>query len=113
MMQAKVGWSTAGSPLAAGKEAAQAAKVDGAQIALLFGSVDYNAEELLKGVRETLGNVPVIGCTSYTGVLTPGGFITSPDGYCALMALSDEDMAVSVGAAEKKECAVAAGEEAA
>lgn len=113
MMQAKVGWSTAESPLAAGKEAAKAAKVDGAQIALLFGSVDYNAEELLKGVRETLGDVPVIGCTSYTGVLTPGGFITSPDGYCALMTLSDEDMEVSVGAAEKKECAVAAGEEAA
>jgi len=113
MMRAKVGWSTAGCALSAGKEAAEAAKVEGAQVALLFGSVDYDSEELLKGVRGTLGGVPVIGCSSYTGVLVPGGFITGPEGYCALMTLSDEDMIVSVGTAERECCAVSAGEQAA
>ncbi len=113
MLQAKVGWSTSACARTAGKEAAQAAKVDGAQIALLYGSVDYDSEELLNGVRETIGDIPVIGCTSYTGVLTPGGFITGIDGYCALMTLSDADMHVSVGVAEKGCCAVSTGEEAA
>ncbi|TDY58043.1 hypothetical protein C8D99_11561 [Aminivibrio pyruvatiphilus] len=113
MLQAKVGWSTSGCARSAGEEAAKAAKVGGAKVALLYGSVDYDQEELLKGVGAVLGDVPVIGCTSYTGVLTPGGFITGPDGYCALMTLSDEEMTVGVGAAEKGCCAVSAGEEAA
>ncbi len=61
---------------AAGHEAAnQALKQSGQDtidIAIVLASSLYNQEEMLRGVRETLKNAPVVGCTS-AGAITNNG----------------------------------------
>ncbi|MFH2115367.1 MAG: FIST N-terminal domain-containing protein [Spirochaetota bacterium] len=99
MLKAKVGSSIAPDAITAGKEAASKAALDGAQLALVFSSCAYDQAALLSGVKAVLPGASTLGCTSYTGVLTPEGFITGPDGYVAVMAMKDEDM--KIGAAGK------------
>jgi len=58
--------------------AASKAHVPGARVAFVYSSCQYDQTELLAGARAALPGAAVIGCTSFTGVLTPEGFITSP-----------------------------------
>jgi hypothetical protein len=97
MLKANVGSSVAVDAYAAGKEAAGKATVKDAQVAFVYSSCDYDQSALARAVSEVLPGAAVLGCTSYTGVLTPEGFITGPNGYAAVMALSDDDL--TVGAA--------------
>lgn len=103
MLTANVGWSTAADGFAAGREATgQAVQgLDGVSLAVVYGSVDYDQAELLRGVQAMVGDAPLIGCTSFTGVLAPGGFITGDKGFCTVMALSDKEMNVAVAGAAK------------
>jgi Uncharacterized conserved protein len=101
MLNAAVGSSVASDAFIAGKEAAQAAKVRGTQLALVYSSCDYDQERLLRGVGEVLPGAALIGCTSYTGVLTPKGFISGPDGYVAVMAIEDTELAIGAAGVAK------------
>lgn len=47
------------------------------KIAIIFNSSKYNCKELLKGAKSILGTAPIIGCTTYGGIITQEGYITS------------------------------------
>lgn len=98
MLKVNVGSSISSSAKTAGKEAASKAKVglDSIKMAFVYGSCDYNINEMLSGVAEELPGVPLIGNTSFTGIVTPEGFVGSEDGFVGVMALSDPDIIVGV-----------------
>ncbi|MBE6071580.1 MAG: hypothetical protein E7208_06430 [Clostridium butyricum] len=64
-------------------------------------SCDYNIDEMLSGVAEELPDIPLIGNTSFTGIITPEGYISSQDGFVGVMALSDPDMIVGIASKER------------
>lgn len=115
MFKAGVGTSVAAVSAAAGKEAAAkaAAGLSHIKAAFLYSSVAHDQNELLKGVGEALPGIPVIGNTSFTGVVTPAGFVGGDDAFAGLMVLADEDLTVGVAAVQKCCCAREAGKEAA
>ncbi|SLM18631.1 conserved hypothetical protein [uncultured spirochete] len=102
MLQANVGSSIAADAREAGKEAATAATVKGAPLAFVYSSCDYDQSKLLEGAAEILPDAALVGCTSYTGVLTPSGFMTGPKGYVAVMAFRDDDVTLGIAGEAKK-----------
>ena len=115
VLKANVGWSKGTDGYTAGKLAAEKAMkgLQCASFAVLYGSVDYNQADLVRGVAEVLGDVPMIGCSSFTAVLTPDGVIGGKDGFCSVMVLDDHAMSVAAAGVEKGECARMAGRQAA
>ncbi|MGI6033409.1 MAG: FIST signal transduction protein [Coriobacteriales bacterium] len=125
-MQSFVASSTAASAAQAGKEAAGkvAAGLKGAKFAWAFGSCDYDSKELLGAIAEELPGVPVIGNTSFTGVITPEGYIGGDKPFVGIMALSGDDVTIgtagsartddgprAIGAKLAKEAMAAAGKD--
>jgi len=109
------GWSGAEQARGAGREAAEAALIEGekADLAFLFSTVGYDAQALLGGVREVLGATPIHGSTSFTGVITPQGFRGDDGDAVAVLTISSPEMQFGVGTAVIGDCAVGAGREAA
>ena len=96
MLKANTGSSVLKSAKEAGLEAARKAAqgLSDIKLAFVYGSCDYNIHDMLAGVQEALPGVPLAGNTSFTGVITPEGFVTGPDGFVGIMALTDEAMTV-------------------
>lgn len=115
MFKANTGSSINSNPKMGGKEAALKAKegLDSVKLAYVYASNDYELAALLEGVQEELPDVPLIGNTSFSGVITPEGYIHGDEGFVGVMAVSDPDMEVGVAAVEKGGCPVEAGEKAA
>lgn len=103
MLKVNVGSSISSCAKTAGKEAASKAKLglDSIKMAFVYGSCDYNIDEMLSGVAEELPDIPLIGNTSFTGIITPEGFIGSEDGFVGVMALSDPDMIIGIASKER------------
>lgn len=115
MLKANTGSSVAGNPGIAGAEAAAKAKagLDGVKLAYVYASCDYDLDALLKGVSGELPGVPLIGNTTFTGVITPEGYISGENGFVGMMAISDPELTVGVAAVRRSGDAAAAGAEAA
>lgn len=115
MLKANTGSSVNSNPKAAGAEAAAKAKagLDSVNLAYVYASCDYDLEAMLAGIAEELPGVQIIGNTSFTGVITPEGYITGDDGFVGIMAVSDPDMTVGTASVERTDCPVDAGEQAA
>lgn len=115
MLKANTGSSVAGNPGIAGAEAAAKAKagLDGVKLAYVYASCDYDLDALLKGVSGELPGVPLIGNTTFTGVITPEGYIGGENGFVGMMAISDPELTVGVAAVRRSGDAAAAGAEAA
>ena len=98
MLKANVGSSTLANAADAGRKAAAAAKVGlgDIKVAFVYASCTYDMEALILGVALELPGVPLLGNTSFTGVITKDGFISSDDGFVGVMAIADPDMAVGV-----------------
>ena len=96
MFKANTGTSVQKSAKAAGAEAARQAAtgLSGVKFAFVYSSCDYATHDLLAGVQDALPGVPVAGNTSFTGVITPSGYVTGPDGFVGIMALADENLIV-------------------
>ena len=114
MFKANVGYSTAASARDAGKEAGSraAAGLDAAKVAFAYCSCDYDVDDVVAGVKDALGDVPVLGNTSFTGVVVSGGgYVGGDDPFVGVMAFSDPAMAVGVAAADRAQAPdpVAAG----
>jgi len=109
------GWSSAEEAREAGREAAQAALTEGekADLAFLFSTVGYDAEALLGGVRDALGETPIHGSTSFTGVITPQGFKGGDGDAVAVLTISSPEMRFGIGAAAIEDDATASGRAAA
>lgn len=107
MLLANVGSSVDASSRLAGKEAAIKAKknLKDIKLAFVYSSTKYNQRELLTGISEELSGVPLIGNTSFSGIITQEGFISSDSGFVGIMALSDSDLTVGVAGMTKYESA--------
>ncbi len=103
MICSKVGNSILADAFAAGKEAGSAAKADGAKVAFVYCSCAYDVAEVIKGVKDALPGVPVLGNTSFTGVITADGYVGGDDPFVGVMTLAGEDLAVGVAGAERKD----------
>ena len=112
MQTANTGSSTNANSYAAGKEAAVKAKagLSKAKLAFVYASVANDLDQMLKGVREELPGVPLIGNTSFTGVIMPEGFVGGESGFVGILMLADKDLVVGVAALPKKDSARATGE---
>ena len=90
MQKANTGSSTNADSYLAGREAATKAKVGlgGIKMAFVYAGADNHMDRVLQGIREELPGVPLIGNTSFTGVITPEGFISGERGFVALLALA-------------------------
>lgn len=115
MLKGNTGSSINKDPKAAGMEAAQKAKagLDGIKMAYVYASCAYDLDSMIAGIAEELPGVPFIGNTSFTGVITPEGFISGEDGFVGMMAVADDSMSVGIAAVEKTGNPVDAGEQAA
>jgi hypothetical protein len=114
-MKGITGSSNSSDPKAAGKEAAQKVKnaLTDVKLAFTYASVDYDLGQMLEGIGETLPGVPVLGNTSFTGVITPEGFITGEKGFVGILALGGDDITVGVAGKPKVADARTTGQEAA
>ena len=104
MLKIKTGTSTNSQASMAGKEAAAQVKenLQDMKMAFVYSGVQYDQKELLDAVSEELPGVPLIGNTSFTGVITQEGFVSSSDGFVGVMALSDPELKVSVAGMPKE-----------
>lgn len=108
------GSTTLPDPRAAAAQLVEQAKArleGNPELAILFSTTDYDTEALVGAVQECLGDVPVWGGTSSTGVFACQGWITGPAGAASLMLVSGRK--AGAGIAPVKEDPVAAGRAAA
>ena len=108
-MKSFVATSTAATAAEAGKEVAAkiAAGIDGAKVAMAYGSCDYDSKELLAAVASELPGVPVLGNTSFTGIITPEGYIGGDKPFVGILALGGDDVVIGTAGAARDtaECA--------
>lgn len=102
-MKANVGHSTKADAKTAGAEAARMAKagLENCKLAFVYASVVYDLKAMLAGVQAELPGVPLVGNTSFTGVVTADGFIGGDDSFVGVMLLADEEAAVGVAGLPK------------
>lgn len=104
MLYVKTGKSVDSNVSDAGREAAIQVKeqLNDMKMAFVYSGVQYDQKELLKAIGEELPGVPLIGNTSFTGVITPDGFVSGDDGFVGIMAMSDADLTVGVAGMAKE-----------
>ena len=103
-MKSNIGYSTLDSAYEAGIETAQKSKkgLKKPKLGMLFTSVDYDQTEVMKGIMQEIGDVPIVGCTSSGAIIVPDGIITSDHGFAGMLTLADEDLVVGVAGSELK-----------
>lgn len=105
MFKAVTGTSTNGNAKVAGSEAAQKLKgLAGLKMAFAFASCDYDLDAMLAGIATELPGVPVIGNTSFTGIITQDGYFGGKQNFLGMMGLAAPEMTVGVAAVEKTQC---------
>jgi len=67
-------------------------------LAILLATTQYDTESLVAGVSGRLGDVPLWGGSSSTGVFQDTGWITSDGGGASLMLIADRSAGVGVAA---------------
>ena len=105
MLNVKVGSSQLADAFEAGKAAAGA--MGGAKFAFVYSSVNYDQAALVKGVKAAVPGIAVAGNSSFTGVVTPEGFIGG-DHFVGVMSMGG-DVTVGVAGSAKGDCAEAIG----
>jgi Uncharacterized conserved protein len=111
MLKSSTGSSSNPNARQAGAEAASKAKfrLKKVKIAVAYASVAYDLDAMLKGIADEMPGVPVIGNTSFTGVITPEGFVTGDKGFLGMLAMDDDELSVGVAAKERGKSPLAAG----
>ena len=101
-MKALTGFSTNKNAYEAGLEAAKmAGKSKDAKIVFAYMSCDYKIKDVIKGIKE-IYDCPIIGNTSFTGVVMPEGYIGGDKPFVGIMVFADPNMIVGVGFADRK-----------
>lgn len=115
MLNAKTGNSVQADPVSAAKEAAAPLKEIAADLKIVFvySGVQYDQKILLDALAAELPGVPLIGNTSFTGVITNDGFISGENGFVGALGLADPDLAVGTAIAAKEGTARETGKKAA
>jgi len=107
MLNVKVGSTTLQDAGAAAKEAASG--MQDAKLAFLYSSVSFDQTELISCLKKEMPNAAIIGNTSFTGVITPKGYI-SGDNFAGIMAFEGDGFCVGVAGSDRGDCPVATGE---
>ena len=107
MLNVKVGSTTLQDPCAAAQEAANGMK--GAKLAFLYSSVNYDQAELINCLKSELPGAAIVGNTSFTGVITPQGYIAG-DYFAGVMSFEGDGLTVGVAGADRGDCPVDTGE---
>lgn len=112
MLKSKVGHSIDANSFESGKQTATKAieTLNNPKIGLLYSSVKYNQAEVIKGVKEVIGDLPVIGCTSSGAIITNEGIIESNNGFSGMLLLDDPDLTIGVAASPKEKDARTTGQ---
>ena len=102
-MKGFVATSTAAAAADAGKEVAGKIKagIEGAKVAMTYGSCDYDTKELLAAIAAELPGVPVLGNTSFTGIITPEGYVGGDKPFVGILALGGDDVVVGTAGASR------------
>ena len=83
-------------------------------LAILFSTTNYDTEQLVSNVQKELGDVPIWGGSSSTGVFANDRWLTGDKGAAALMLIANRPAGASVACVEDdpvragKEAAIAA-----
>jgi len=103
MLKAKAGSSINPDAVKAGAEAAIAIKeeVKDLDVAFVYSGVQYDQKALLKSISDTLPGVPLVGNTSFTGVITPDGYIAGDEGFVGILGMSGDKLKVGVAGSAK------------
>ena len=91
MISVGLGYTTLPDPRAAASQIVDQAQLgleDKPSLAILLSTVDYDLDTLVSVVQECLGDTPLWGGTSSSGVFTSSGWITGEKGAAALMLLA-------------------------
>lgn len=91
MVSVGLGYTTLPDPRAAASQITDQAQLglgDKPSLAILLSTVGYDLDTLVNTVQECLGDTPLWGGTSSSGVFTSSGWITAEKGAAALMLLS-------------------------
>ena len=107
MLEIKVGSTTLQDPCAAAKEAA--AGMQNAKLAFLYSSVNNDQADLIKCLKSEMPKAAIVGNTSFTGVITPQGYI-SGDYFAGVMTFQGDGFDVGVAGADRGDCPVDTGE---
>ena len=102
-MKARVGSSILANSYEAGVETAKNAMkgIKNPKLGLLFTSIKYNQDEVIKGIKSVNKNIKVIGCTSSGAIMTPEGIISSDNGFAGMMLLEDNELNVGVASSPR------------
>lgn len=111
MFKSYVASSTAADAKTAGKEAASGVKNPDLKAAFVYASCDYDVKALISAIREELGSVPVFGNTSFTGVITPEGYIGGDKPFVGILAFADPALTVGVASGAKSGDSIEKGKE--
>lgn len=101
-MKALTGYSTNKNGYLAGLEAGRmAGKNANAKLVFVYMSCDYKIKDVIRGLKE-IYDCPIIGNTSFTGVIMPQGYIGGDKPFVGILVLCDPNMIVGVGFADRK-----------
>ncbi len=100
-MKAFNGYSTNPNPFDAGLEAAKmAGNAKTAKLVFAYTSCDYDVAQVIEGIKKYY-NCPIIGNTSFTGVVMPDGFISGESGFVGIMTIAGNDINATVACVKK------------
>lgn len=101
MLKSKVGYSINQDSFAMGVDCATQSIKDEQNVAcnFLFTSEKNDIDQIIRGIQ-SIGNSPIIGCTSNGGIIVPDGYITSKQGFAGMLSIIDENMKVGVACHE-------------
>lgn len=102
-MKAMVGSSILANSFDAGVETAKNSMkgIKAPKVGLLFTSIKYNQNDVIKGIKSVSPDLKVIGCTSSGAIMTPDGIISSDDGFAGMMVLEDNELTIGVAASPR------------
>lgn len=103
MLKTKVGYSQNADAYQSGVETAKMANVlENPQVGLLFTSCVQDQDEIMKGIKSVLGDIPVVGCTSSAAICTQDGYLNSETGYSGMMLFGGDVEVVTSGSAKSE-----------
>lgn len=102
-MKAMVGSSILNNSYEAGVETAKNSMkgIKAPKLGLLFTSVKYDQDEVIKGIKSVSPELKVIGCTSSGAIMTPDGIISGENGFAGMMVLEDNELNVGVASSPR------------
>ena len=102
-MKAMVGSSILSNSYEAGVETAKNSMkgIKAPKLGLLFTSVKYDQDEVIKGIKSVSPELKVIGCTSSGAIMTPDGIISGENGFAGMMVLEDNELNVGVASSPR------------